>query len=283
MIPTLLLALMPQRRLVAPEVPAWVARVLRDSPPSPPYVYADRPSRHRPDGSVVLEPGEVYTGIESLPVAAPGTLGDSDVMNLQTAKFIARGDYERAYQAQEVGHSAHEMISGDLFAYAALLTGRYADAQDLLVRYLRRHAGGMNDYETALSAAVSLRGQVYPGQGASVLEALRGRLQDPEMVRLVPNEAPKDPAGVALLSLVALGVGQQEPAYLEWALRLAPRCEVAAWDLVVMYHARSGHGADASRVAAAMLRNLPAGPARNGFVGWLKRWDVRPAAASAKP
>lgn len=272
------------------ERPAWVAAVLREAPappalpPSPPV--APISLRHLPPG--------YYS-----PAPPPGP-SPEDLMRDRVAALLARGDAEAAYRAADAFPWESPRWVNVPLAHARLLTGRGAEAQTALVTSVQlnppvdaegRHVtGGIpSDTYLLLSVATSMRGRVYPGQGAYVLDTLRSWLRSNQIAdpQVESMDAPTTPEGVLFLSVLTEGrmfAGTFDVPYLEWALRLEPSCVLAGDPLanIYFYQHRGGGNADAARVAAGMVKNLSPGPVRDRFAKRLKEVRARMAAPAIK-
>ncbi|GEM_PF-5612106 len=279
--------------LVSPqtnESSAWVAELLRSAPASAPSQYIKPPIRH-PNGGVIAPDGELDPRAPGVPASTEVDNSPWAVLRRRASELLDHRDYEGAFREILLTHPDDELEGpGDVFLDAALLSGRHALAEKVLVQQVRlRQRPGVhvfsNTVELELSIATALRGKVYPGQGAYVLADLRESLSVyPDQARLVEKlkvpTTPRDVAFVSLLALAKSGSCMRPLVYLEKAFEMDPKCELAADELLSGYEGQKRY-ADAARVATSMLKWLPAGEKRDLYAWCLERVQKGQEAAKA--
>ena len=171
------------------------------------------------------------------------------------------GRYDDAYAAiTQFRQGRSDDITDDVTVYCALLTGRYAEAYELLVPMVRRQGDNSPQYWLALSFASAELGHVYPGQAdfcrAQVAKGLSNEVlevRDDKLVgRLVTGT---DPKTTAILSCLGLGFAYGDSHFLENALWLEPQNVMAAHALIFRYTLNK-RPYDARRIATIMVESL---------------------------
>lgn len=183
--------------------------------------------------------------------------------------LMNQGRYEDAYAsitAFRLGRPDAASVMDDFTADCANLTGRYGEVYDLLVPTLRMEDRGAiigPSVKLEMSFASARLGQVYDGQVEFCRYHVNLGLSQQHVSEPLDHALMRrtDPKTVALLSCLALGLEFGKAPYLELALSLDPTNVIAARGLISYYTAR-GRIADLHRMAAGMLKILPAGDPR---------------------
>ena len=170
--------------------------------------------------------------------------------------YRAIGDFRREWPDAT-------FMCDDTAADCAIMTGRYPEAYGLLLPWARSQGMGSPQYLLAISLASAELGQVYAGQAEFCRDQVAEGLSQESVSDALDRglAVGTDAKTVAVLSCLGLGLKFRSSPYLEMALRLDPQNVIAADQLVFRYGFR-GRVADIRRIAAGMLKNLPAGDTR---------------------
>jgi hypothetical protein len=149
-----------------------------------------------------------------------------------------------------------------------LLVGRYNEAYEESIRFLEGEASDWEDQTQPylyLSLAAASRSEVYLGQAGFCYQTILAHHFSGNLAKLEElAQSPNDPKTVAVLSCLALGFVSRE-WFLEKALQIDPKCELAADELIYRYSSWRLYS-KVRRVASSMVVQLPNGPARDRYL-----------------